>query len=291
MASILFYGIALPLLVAAALVFLFWRPWQKSERQWEDSSVGPAVLAASYCAAQVGLLGMPKLPPVDSLHWIFWLSAEIALLWVLYKSLRLPENFVGILSLILALLSPALILWPLVSHTWGASVAILHIGWGTGLVAFMSFFLAARAGESPGAALPLSLAGCAGGLSITLLLSASAILAQLAGALAIGLLVLLLPAVREKRFMFAPAAGLVFALVYTGLLLGGHFYAELAVPETILLAFAPFALWLDELLPAGKLAGWKRTLLQAALTAIPAFAAAGIALARWLQESGSERYY
>src|SRR5438046_2869659 len=110
-------GVLLPAAVAAIVLALAWRPWQRgrnAEGQWG----GPIAIGVGFAAAFWGILGRPPFPPVDSTDWLFALSLWLAALGLLDARLRLPRWARWSNVLIDASLATGLLLWPIARNAW-----------------------------------------------------------------------------------------------------------------------------------------------------------------------------
>ena len=230
-------GVVIPSLFAAIFLLLTARLGkQDSER---GLGAGLAI-AAAFLSASVAITGWPHWPPVGSSEKLVYLTAlaatlGVATLWIRKGSVAWSVRGALTAFLLFRLLSPP------IENTWSRGQAAL---WLTGLfLAAMtalwawskSLRSATEAGELWSAAVRLALMG---GIALSLGLSESARLAQLAGAVACGALVVELFALVSKRRSWRAQDSLALSSVLSGLLIIGHLYAGLEPIPAILLFVA-----------------------------------------------------
>lgn len=255
-------------------------------------------VGTGYFAAHTAIGGVPRMPAVESSEWLAWLVLASALLVAPLSALRRAWP---------ALLGTSLLvgsgLWltvrPLARYTWSTAQTVL---WLTVLAALAIAFLIAlaRSAGSVGDGGPASsgrersatewtASGLAPGLvlviagalsSVALVLSASARLAQLCGALVAALVAALLAAALSLSLLRSRAAppptprhpgaallcGVPVVLAYTMLLVNGALYAQLDRLGAVALWLAPCAGLL--LLPARPSSSRLRRYLVAPLATV-----------------------
>lgn len=240
--NLLLPGVVLPS-VAAAVVFLLtvWLGQRRSER---EPGSGPAV-AAAFLSAFVAMTGWPRWPPVGSSQKLFYLVALAAIAGLVTARLRRRWQAWLVRGAFTAFLLVLLLEAP-IENTWSRAQAFL---WLAGLfVAGMAFVGAwsvslghagkpgpAKDGGLWSAAVRLALVG---GGAVILGLSESARLAQLAGAVACGALVVEVLARLLRRRPWQPYDALTLSAAFFGLLVIGYFYAALKPLPAILLLIA-----------------------------------------------------
>ena len=270
--------------VTGVFLALAWRPWNgpRSNRPGWGAALG---LGLGYAAAHGYLVGWPPLPPVTGKQWVFALALAAAIIGSLHTLVSGKRALHYGLCGLLALAVPLATLQSKLRYGWEPGEAVPEIG----LLAALAFLWLLsnedRAERSEGATLPLTLVITTFGASAALGLSSSASLAELAGMLTAGISLYVVASWRWQFVSIAQGGIAVTGAVLTGLLINGHFFAELPATSGLLLLAAPEATRLQKLGPLAELAGWKRTLVHATLTAIPVAAAVGLALAGFLAES------
>ena len=256
--SLILPGVLIPSAFALAVVLI--AAWVAKRRPGAFSGAGPAI-AAAFLAAFVAATGWPRWPPVGSSQKLFYVVAAAALAGLAAAALR--RRFADWLArgaltalLLVFLLQPRLDAWSggraalWLAGLFVAGVAVFW-AWGTSLAATSdgdSLFSAAVR------------AAVVGGSAVVLGLSESALLAQLAGAAACGVVVVELAGRALKRRAWQHGDDLAVSAVLVGLLLIGHFYAGLKPSTAILLVLAyllltlPGDLWWHRLAPLLPLA-------------------------------------
>ncbi|MEW6776969.1 MAG: hypothetical protein AB1405_11785, partial [Bdellovibrionota bacterium] len=140
-------------------------------------------IALGYVAGDMALRAPPPFPPVDSTQWLPFAALAAAFIDFLpFERGRFPVRW--IFRVLGAGLFSGFLLRPLIAHSWGiatglsvtALVAVALLG-----VAWAGDRLAAK---WPSGALPVA-SGTSGAAAILLVLSGSALLGQLAGAVAV----------------------------------------------------------------------------------------------------------
>lgn len=221
---------------------------------------------AGYLVAHLSFAGVPAWPSETTTpparDWIAWtVLAATLLAWVPGRGLSSAIRILLAIALgWLSLRTRAGISWPVIAGV----CALLAAGTASA---------PALARRASGLSVPLALIATATGASFANLFSGSALLAQLAGAVAATLGASAAVALRDRRFrLSAPALGIVM-LALGGCVLNGALYGQLPAASALLLAGAVFAPWLAELPVLGGPRTWKRV----ALAVVPAAAAVALA--------------
>ncbi len=229
-------GVLIPSAFAFAVVLI--AVWTSRRLGKEFSGAGLAV-AAAFLSGFVAATGWPRWPPVGSSQKLFYLVALAAVLGLMVAVLRhlAAVWFLrGALTtaLLVFLLQPKLDVWS-GAHAAFWLVGLLLAGvavawaWGSHLDG------AAKRGDLVSAAVRATVVG---GSAIILGLSESALLAQLAGAAACGVVVVEVAGRVLGRRVWGSADAVVIATVLIGLLTIGHFYAGLEPLTAVLLVTA-----------------------------------------------------
>jgi hypothetical protein len=230
----------------------------------------PLGLALGFAAGQIALVGFPGIFPVDvtlRLPHLAILAAAVGAVEVFTRAgVRLRWGLRGALGglLIVALLPPA------IEHRFSGAEVFL---WPAGLlVAFLLFSLILDhlSRTTRAANLPLLLVLLISAAAAALTMTYSAMLGQLAGALAAGIGAAGLAALLFPGRSLWPGATAAIATVYSGLLICGHLYSALPVQSALGLWLAPFLSALAGLGPLGRGPAWLRRTLRFALLLIPA---------------------
>jgi hypothetical protein len=274
----LLLGILLPAVVALGALLVAWRPLPEAEPEGGQGWGPPLALWLGYAAGHWALRGFPPFPPAESLDWLFWLAWAAGAAGCLEAAGR-SAGWVRFATR--ALVSAAavwLILRARLQSSSGLASAGLVAATGCALLALWAL-LEGLAERRPGSSLPLVLWTTAAASSVSLVLSGSVVLGQLAGALAAALGALVVvswwrPA--AARFRGAPA---VAAVALGGLWISGAVYSELPLASALLLAAAPVAAWEGEAPAVRRLKPWQATLARFLAALIPAAVAVAIAFA------------
>lgn len=223
--NILLPGVVIPTACAAAVLLAA----VLADRRRRSSTVGggAAALGAALLSAHVAASGWPAWPPIDSTQRLFFVVALAAALGALRGWLREEGSPWWVRGGLVLLLLLGMLKTPL-EHTWKGGEAVLWMA-----LLFTAVLAAGRSLEADltapyGLAAALARLALPGGVAVLLGLSGTVRLAQLAGALACGVLVVEVAALRWRRRPWLPADAWVLAAALCGLLLGGYFYASLA---------------------------------------------------------------
>jgi len=227
-------GVVVPAVVAAVGVSI--AAWAR--RRPAPLAAGPAV-AAAFLAAFVAITGWPRWLPVEASQRLFFLIAVAALLGLAWTWIR-PAAVAWIVRAVAVGVPLVLLLRAPLEHRWSTGQAALWLG---GLLAAgLALLRALEARFDPDRSAPSLVAAAVlpallGGTAVVLGLSASARLAQLAGALAVAVAVVELVAKVLGRRPWIRGDALPVAVGVLGLLLIGYFYAQVeALPALLLLA-------------------------------------------------------
>ena len=258
-------AVLLPALVAGVVLALGWARGAAGER----GAVAGLAVAAGYPLGYTLIIGWPPFPAIEATQWSVYLALAAGALTAL------PERLAPIGRGLVAIVTPTLLLWPLVTRRFGALETVAWLG-GWAALLFAVFTLLGLVGRRPaGRLVPLCFTVTAGVGSGALLLSGSALVGQLggvlaavAGALAVGGLV--------WRQRSAAGAALPLMTVWGTLLIVGVHYVEMLPAAALLLALAPLAPWAVAAGPFGRLTGFRALLVAGGLALV---AAAGALLA------------
>ncbi len=177
-------GILVPGAVTAVVLMAAWR-WSRHRRSARESRswAGTAALAAGFAAGYLALLGWPGFPPLDAVDWLLFLAGPLAALGLVEAYWRM--DLAG-RTLVMALAVPAALLLvarPLLLASGANDVGPLLLGATAVSVAAMlaAEVLAERTSAARLSAILLAVAAPA---ALVLLLSGSARLGMIGGALA-----------------------------------------------------------------------------------------------------------
>ena len=261
--DILIWVIAVPVAVSLVAMLVAHVPLkrQRATQPW-----GPALaIAGAFAAAFAGLRGAPPFPPRDAQTWLVYLGGTAVLIAVAATVTAKSRWRWGVVAVSVVLIAATV--WLL-----GRS-QIPILGWrhflvrmaviATCMVAWWLLMdrLAARA---KGVAVPLVLMITASVAALALVNAHSVFLGQLAGASAAALGAIMVAGLWFKNLSIARGGVLTLAVVLLGVILAGHFYADLSELDLILLPLAPLAAWAGEV----KLVKNKRARIVARVIAV-----------------------
>ncbi len=225
--------VVLPALLSGAGVALAVRAGRKHEAGGGWALALGTGLA--FCAAQLVLRGMPAFPGNESLDRVFWLALAAAAVGAVESLWRGLGRARWLLRLVLVGATLWLVLRPLIAHHWsGLEAAAWIASLELAVIGLWAALEGAVRPERPWA-FPLGILPLAGGTSVALLLSGSAMLGQLAGAIAVSLVVWF-----GLSFGRMPQRGSVatLAILLPAFWLVGFFYSELSLTSLLLLVLA-----------------------------------------------------
>lgn len=270
--------------------------WLISFRLWNRKAAAPyghwggvAALALGYLSAQVLLISWPPWPAASALHWLFYLTIVAGVIalgghaWDARWWVRAPIESGLLVAFAWSQLRP------LVKHTWAAWEST---AWLAGLVLFgmaACECVEGLARRRPGVSLPWVLWCTASTAALCLVLTGSALLGQLAGAVAGVLGAAVVLAYWGPTLSLAHGAILLFVLIIHSLLWQGVFYSQLPLTAALLVALAPFAGWVGESTRVRSWASWRLAGLRMACVLAPLLIAVWLAY-RFFVEAGVNDY-
>ncbi len=269
-------GMALPAVVSGTVLLAAWR---RRTPLVGGTWSGAIALSIGYVAGHIGVAGLPPFPPTEATQWLAYLALAgmgLGLVDTLYQ--KNPAWLRWGLRLLLAGAVVWLLLRPVFEHTWGPAKGIVWmVALGVTLLAFWGQ-LEALAERQPGAGLPLLLLIVTAASSAILLVSGSALLGQLCGALTAVIGASLVVAWRAPTFSLSRGAPPVVSVLLGGLWLNGYFYAEAPLTSLLLMALSPTAVWVGQTERVQRLAPWQANLVRVGAVLIPAALAVIVAV-------------
>lgn len=272
-------GVVPPLLVAAVVLGLAWRPWERrGESQATPSSArraaAPLAIGLGYVAGHAAI--HRDLPPfslnLDVKDTLVW-TAVASVLVGTALAFRLPGR-----SLLVAVLSLALP-WVLLDFQragrWTSGEALLATAAFGCALAGGTLSVEALARRTAGMLEPVSWCLVAAATGGALVYGGSGSLGQLAGCLAAMAGTATLIAWRQPSLRLDRGGALCLWMLHAGLLMAGRFAAELPGSSALVLAFAPHAGWI-----AGMARSRRRRVAGLGATLVLALAGLGQA---WLE--------
>ena len=236
----LLLSIALPALTAGSVLLLGWRFGRRDAEPATAWSAAPA-MGLSFIVGYVTLIGWPPYPPINATQRLVYEILVGSLIMAVLVWRRAPSTLTGIVRLLFSLALPWLILRPNIEHRWSTTQDVLWVA-GLGTLTFLyGVALDAAARRNRGAVAPgLALLAWTG-LALVLVLSGSALLAQLAGACAAALGASMLVGLFQPRLQWAPAGTAILGWIWVGLSINAAFYAEGSPYALLLVAAAGLA--------------------------------------------------
>ncbi|HEX8521847.1 MAG TPA: hypothetical protein VF669_06285 [Tepidisphaeraceae bacterium] len=237
------WGVVLPFLLSAILVPLsaFPRRGPRVTSAW-----GLAVaLAGGFTLAYFGITGKLRLPPKEAEGWLPHfamlgaLASIFASLLPRQRSLFFAYAVITVLGAMWLLLRPVETNLP--KQEFFVSLGVVAAG---GLVWW--FALERLATRVPGALVAAVLFITSIATALVLMNSGTQRFGQLSGSVAVVLAAALLLS-WWLRLTASGGAVVVSAVLLPGLIVAGHFYAEVTTPHALILAAAPISAWLGQL--------------------------------------------
>jgi hypothetical protein len=263
-------GVLLPLLLSAATLALARRPWRRAQPAAGGLWGGALALGGGYLAGAVLTSGWPPIPPLERIHWLFFLTAAATLFGVCDALGPWPRWGRWTLRLYFLITALWLLLRPvMVNNHWQAvdaagRLALLCLGglafWGA---------LDALADRLPGASLPLTLLIVGTGTALVLALCGGLPWARLEVGVLAALAACLGVAGWNPRLSLARGAGAVLMVLLPGMWLLGYFYAEVPLACVLLLALGALAGWLGQFPGIARLTPWQAVLFRVAAALVP----------------------
>lgn len=283
-------GAGLPAIVAALMVVVGWALRGATAR-----AAPPIAVALGFVAGYAAVLGVPRIPPLDTINWLFYAAPTLGALGAVDSSLPSASGRIARIARILLVMGLCvLFVWllarPMLVYAWTDWRGPLYIGAIALVMATVWLSLDLLRKRGGATSLHLTLLLLAAVAAAIVAMSGSQKLGQIGGMLtaalgAVALLGLLRPS--------AVASGitLLFALMYVALITTAseQLYANLTHTNAALLLAAPLCAWAGELVPRQRqlLRGLVR-IGAAALVALVAALLAGIAFAH--SQRGYDEY-
>ena len=228
----------------------------------------------------------PGLPPIEAWHWIAWLVPVAAVAGVADCLVRWPTplRLLGVATL--AAVCGRLLVFDALDHAWpwrGVTAAV---------IAVVAVSVNAAAERRPGAAVPLCLCVAAAGASVVLLGSANAKLAQLAGALAACMGVVVVLAWWRPAASLSRGGTAVVSVLLPGLVLSGYFMSgsDIRPWVYVLAAIAPAFTWPAALIRLEGLRNWQATAIRVAVASIPVAITVAVAVLALIRRETDSPY-
>ena len=264
--NLLLPGIFIPTLFSSLALLLAVATWGKRS----NSTAGGAglVIAVSFLSAYVAMTGMPPWPPIEATQRLFYWLALAGLLVVFYavafkgsraaRGLHWPVNLALVAVLLVLLLqTPLRYSWSITqSVVWLLPLCAAGMAWRWATARFLEPDPKGGRGLLSAVVL-LVLVSCT---AVLLGLSASARLAQLAGAVACGVGVIEVGSRVLRRRPWLPGDATPLTLVLLGLLVIGTFYAEVSYLNAALVCASFLMLGIDRIPWAAARSKWLRPL-------------------------------
>lgn len=251
----LILGVALPLIVSAAALLVAWRLWRADAALWGGRWGAALALGGGFFAGYVGILRFPRFPPAEASEYLAYFALAALILGLIESGRRTPWWVRWPLRA--ALCIPLVLVMTSASREWDWT-PVQSASWVVGLT--LAILIAWASAESQatryaGASSPLILLVVTAGSSAALLLTFSALLAQLALALAMTLFVSALAAWRRPSLSLSGGGVCVAVVLLAGLLMNGYFYSELPGFAALALFAAPAFGWVVHVAGVGFAVG------------------------------------
>ncbi|MGI8907948.1 MAG: hypothetical protein ACR2IE_15815 [Candidatus Sumerlaeaceae bacterium] len=234
-------AIGIPIVLSGVLLAAGWAGLRRnSARQLPWWSIAGAA-ALGYAGGHISLSGWPPLPPGDVTHWLPFV-AVFAFLCAAIVSIRGTPVYVWSMRVVIAATVAALLSFPLFkSQSAGSALASAAILFGVQLLWLVDHDVLAR--RFPPVEFIVVLLILSVGVSVALVLSRTALLGQLAGAMYAALGPLLMASIfLPKRNLVLTPLAFVVVPVLVGLVFLGMEFAYLPRTPALLLILAPTVL-------------------------------------------------
>ena len=263
-----FETMALPILVpfaVCALVLLaFGRSWRRSGTASDGVATGAIGLGAGYLTCHVLVDGLPAFPPHESWQSLIFLAASAMVIAFVQALGRWPARIRLIAAILLAGAGGWLLVRTNQDHLWAhrATVAAAMLLWFVVLEPIV--------GPARGASISLPLCCAFISVSLVLILSGNAKLAQLAAGFAASLGAATILAWRWPLFGLGRGMVIVAGVLLVGLLFSGYSLSFSTVPSWayVVAGAAPLATWIGVLPPLRNIKSWKSTAIVTATTIV-----------------------
>jgi hypothetical protein len=270
----LLLGLALPALVAVAVLVATWQPW-RARRIGPGAWVGALALGAGFVAGYLALFGWPGLAPKESWEWLPHIVAAVTAAAMLVGWSRVPRP-AGWAIVALAATAAAWLLvprWQESRLAWTIALAVAV------LVVWIALFTLAQRTSAVSPALVILIAASAAALVLER--AATARFAQLAGVLAASVGGCLVVTLLRSAPKLGPGLAGGGAVLLVGLMFTGHFNHFSDTPPAcfFLVALAPLLAWIGQWAPIRRRRSWQRLVFEAAAVLIPAAIALALAFA------------
>lgn len=289
-----FETMGLPILVPFAvcaivlLVFVaFGRSWRHSGTASDAVATGAIGLGAGYLTCHVLVDGLPAFPPHENWQWLIFLAACAMVIAFVQALGHWPARVRLIAAILLAGAGGWLLVRTNQDHLWAhrATIAAAMLLW---LVA-----LEPIAGRACGASFSLPLCCAFISVSLVLILSGNAKLAQLTAGFSASLGAATILAWRWPLFGLGRGTVIVAGVLLVGLLFSGYSLSYSTVPTWayVVAAAAPLVTWIGALPPLRNIKPWKSTAIVTATTIVVSGVAVIGAFIAWRAESMNDASY
>ena len=272
-------GVVLPAVVCGVFLVMDWRPWRRLAPIAGGNWGGALGFMLGYLIAHAATVGWPPLLPVDVTQWLPYLAGAAGGVGVLDSLWGDKHRLRLAIRLFVSAGAVWLLLRPILEHTWTPTQGTVWVVL-LALALFATWIsLDALAKPVRGASVPLAMFIVAVGGSVVLLVSKTASLAQLCGAVAAMTGVSMLVAWRIPAMSLVPGATAVVAMLFGCLWLEGYLYAEVPGVSAVLLAAAPAGLWIGQMPWLRGMGAWRAVLVRGAAVLVPTLIALAVAVA------------
>lgn len=279
--------ILVPFAVCAMVLLVFGRPWRRSGTAIDGVATGAIGLGAGYLSCHVIVDGLPAFPPHENWQWLIFLAASAMVIAFVQAIGRWPGRVRLIAAILLAGAGGWLLVRTNQDHLWAhrATVAAAMLLWFVALEPI--------AGRARGASLSLPLCCAFISVSLVLILSGNAKLAQLAAGFAASLGAATILGWRWPLYGLGRDMVIVVGVLLVGLLFSGYSLSFSTVPTWayVVAAAAPLVTWIGALPSLRSIKPWKSTAIVTATTIVVSGVAVVGAFVAWRAESMNDASY
>lgn len=288
--SWLLCGLVLPAVVAFICLMALFRAG-KSASTLRGGRALVISLGLGFISGYIASMGPPPWPPTVDEHWLVYLLVPAAVIVTVFnQSAKVPTSLKWIGRAMLAGLTPALLLMPVIRREWNPLEAALYLAAIALLILCLDVSLHLLATRRPVRSLLAVLFIVASATGMVVFLSDSARTGQISLTLAAAIAGALLATLLLRRAISVAAAGHLSVIVLSAIWINFWFYVQVtptpieAIKLALLIPALPAA-WLVEWPVLARLtARWRET-ARITIVLVPVLAALIVAMIHFVSES------
>lgn len=261
--------VLLPAVIAGVVWLVSYRLWDRHAPAENGHWGGAIAFGFGYLAGHAALVSWPGFPPSSAEEWLAALGVPLAIIaanerfWGAKPWAAWPVRVICLM----------LFIWPqslsLFEYRWSPRETMLWLGGMAVAVSILWELTERLARRRAGFMLPAILWLVTVAASIALVWTGSAMLGQLAGALAAILGAAVVLTLWAPKLSLAFGAVSMWVLLFTGLLWQGRFYSELGLGSAVCFLAAPVFAWAGEWPALQAKPAWTRGAVRLIAVLIP----------------------